>query len=218
MTRRRRHNLCPRCHRPRRQPLLTTSGKLFTFPRKLVLPTGLRGMMLAAGTALCCCCTDGIITPESDISLGFWTDDGGGTTDVFQAINEWPASDTDYAKSPFTIDPVKSFSRFQSSVTDNGGTDMKIEFRAKIKVLTGSITDGFIQVMFAQAGIGDAGPITAQWTVIGDDVWTDFSQTFSGQIAPPITDPEITMQSWVSAVVATGEFQVSAVRCTQLCP
>ena len=38
--------------------------------------------------------------PSADISLGGWTDQAGGSTDIWQAIDEVTANDTDYIQSP----------------------------------------------------------------------------------------------------------------------
>jgi hypothetical protein len=39
--------------------------------------------------------------PDSDVSLGYWTDEGDGTTDIYQSIDEASPNDADYIKSSF---------------------------------------------------------------------------------------------------------------------
>ena len=41
-----------------------------------------------------------IIRPDGDSALNGWTDNNGGTTDIYQSIDEVVADDTDYIKSP----------------------------------------------------------------------------------------------------------------------
>jgi hypothetical protein len=55
--------------------------------------------------------------PDNDDSIGSWTDDAGGTTNIFQAIDEVSPNDTDYVRSE--NDPVSSiYITGISSVTD----------------------------------------------------------------------------------------------------
>lgn len=43
-----------------------------------------------------------IYAPSSDVSLGSWTDQAGGTTNIYQSIDEpLPANDSDYVRSPY---------------------------------------------------------------------------------------------------------------------
>ena len=117
--------LCPRCHRPRRTQLLTTSGKVFAFPRKLVLPTGRRGMKMAAGAGLCCCtvCEDEDLLPDADVSDGSWEDTSGGNSDgnLWNEIEEAMASaddGTSYVQREITVTSTGSY--------DDAGNEFEI--------------------------------------------------------------------------------------------
>lgn len=55
--------------------------------------------------------------PDNDDSIGSWTDDGGGTTNIFENINQVTPNDSDYVRSE--VDPSSSvYITGLSSVTD----------------------------------------------------------------------------------------------------
>lgn len=56
--------------------------------------------------------------PDNDDSIGVWTDDAGGTTNIFQAINEVTPSDTDFVQSDNTPAVGETCTIGMSSVTD----------------------------------------------------------------------------------------------------
>jgi len=56
--------------------------------------------------------------PDNDDAIGVWSDDGGGTTNIFQSIDEIIASDTDFVRSDTTPTAAEDYDAGMSSVTD----------------------------------------------------------------------------------------------------
>ena len=101
--------------------------------------------------------------PDGDNTIGSWTDDGGGTTDIFQAIDEVTANDSDYIRSendPSTSayigtlsdvdDPVSSDDhivryRYQKGETGGGAPatiDLIVELRQGVTVIASQTHNG----------------------------------------------------------------------------
>lgn len=87
--------------------------------------------------------------PEADVVIGAWVDDGGGTTNLFEAINEPIASDADFIRSETSEIPIdqdftseetltSAYVTKLSTVLDPGiDTGFKIRFRISKNIAGG---------------------------------------------------------------------------------
>ena len=185
---------CPRCHRPRRPALVTTSGKLFSFPKKLVLPTGRRGMMLAAGAALCCCCTDQFLRPDADLATDGFAASGGGS--LYLAIDETVASDADYIWRE--IDSATYVAKLSLTAGTDPGFDTGHVLRLRAKF--SGVTMGTRSVALRKS---DGTLIAALILTALTSSFADFSLALTTGQAALITD-YTTLEIWITGGARTS--------------
>ena len=129
--------------------------------------------------------------PDADTTLGNYTDNAAGTTNIFQAIDETSASDADFIRSPQS--PVnEAYVCRLSDVTDpasSSGHTMRM--RTANDVASGGETlDYTQQLRQGYVSEGSQGTLIAsqQRTGVADDTWTTSSYTLSAGEADAITD------------------------------
>lgn len=119
--------------------------------------------------------------PDGDISLNGWTDQAGGTTDIWQAIDELTADDDDYVRSP--LGPASEIYTFHlSDAVDpsvSGGHIIRYRYHKEDAIGTVSLTVRLL----------DGASEIAEW-VHSDitDTVTEASQTLTDAQADSITD------------------------------
>lgn len=128
--------------------------------------------------------------PNADTTLGNYTDEGGGTTDIFQSIDEASAGDADFIQSPTS--PVNEvYVCALSAVTDPESSSGHV-----MRMRTSADQDGEETLDFTQelrqgyTGEGSQGTLIAsqQRTGVSTTTWTTSSNTLSGAEADAITD------------------------------
>lgn len=127
--------------------------------------------------------------PDADSSIGTYTDQGGGTTNIYTTVDEASASDADYVKSVTAPSNAPCVFRL-SDVTDpvsSSGHVMRV--RARNGVSGGRAIDLTAQLRLSYVNEGSPGTLIAtltQATVASS--FTDYSVTLSGAEADAITD------------------------------
>lgn len=123
------------------------------------------------------------LVPDSDNSLGGWTDDGGGTTNIYTAIDEATPSDTDYvqsAQSPST-DTLKVG---LSNPTVGVDTNELVKIAARYQKSVASETINLVIKL-----IEGASTVRATWTINDiSDAWVEASYTLSAGEKAAVTD------------------------------
>ena len=89
--------------------------------------------------------------PESDAEIGLWEDDGGGTTNLFEAINEQVANDADFIRCETLeggFDSIGSSYVAKLSAIDDPGTDLgfKIRLHAAQNLPNANVTSFIIEL------------------------------------------------------------------------
>jgi len=123
-----------------------------------------------------------ILRPDADDSISDWTDQAGGTTNIYTSIDEVTASDADYIKSPI---PSGTTARFRLSDPTTGMTladPVVVSYR--FKKLTSP--DQKLTVSLKQGTT-----LIASWVHTGSDLTTAFqtvTQTLTAPQLASITD------------------------------
>jgi hypothetical protein len=123
--------------------------------------------------------------PDNDDSIGSYTDDGGGTTNIHDAIDEVTASDTDYIRSE--NDPSTSLCVIGiSSVTDPVSSTGHVVRYRYAKGQSGGGSPGVVDIVIR---LREGTTTIASQSHSGiTTTWTDGSFTLSGAEADSITD------------------------------
>lgn len=119
--------------------------------------------------------------PDGDISVGQWTDEGDGTTNIYQSIDEEVASDSDYIKSE--EGPIASV--YECSIQDidkpGVGTGHKVKYRYRKDVAGAQVN---LKIYLMQGAVE-----IASWTETDIPLtFTDGEQTLTTEQANSITD------------------------------
>jgi hypothetical protein len=88
-------------------------------PKKTRKPSGLSGVTIA------------VLRPDADSSISDWTDEAGGTTNIFNSIDETTFSDADYIKSPVPSGTTARFSLSNPATGKELGDPVNISYRFK---------------------------------------------------------------------------------------
>lgn len=117
--------------------------------------------------------------PIADTSLGSWVDDDFGSTNIYQAIDESPPSDTDYVQSPSVA--VANTYKFQLSAGVDPGVHSNhiVAFRCK-KI---SATAVSLKVRLVE-GV----TTRANWEEVLTTDWVTFNKTLTTEQAAAITN------------------------------
>ena len=127
--------------------------------------------------------------PSADTSIGNWQDDGGGTTNIFQSIDEVVSSDTDFIRSELapSNDPyVTKLSTLEDPLVNTNHT---IRYRYEKDAPTGSQIDLVAQLRRGYVNEGSPGTLIHQATHVNiPNGWTAGGFTLSGAEADNILD------------------------------
>lgn len=128
--------------------------------------------------------------PDADITIGNFTDEAGGTVDIFQSIDEATPDDADFIRSPAS--PVNEV--YVSRLSDV--TDPLSSVSHTIRMRTATDLEGQEAIDFTQelrqgyVSEASLGTLIASQSRTGvtSTVWTTSAYTLSGAEADAITD------------------------------
>ena len=128
--------------------------------------------------------------PDADTTLGNFSDDVGGVTNIFQAIDESAASDTDYIRSPVSPASEAYVCRL-SDITDpvsSSGHTMRM--RTSTDLDAQEVLDFTQQLRMTYVSEGSQGTLIASQarTGVSSTTWTTSTYNLSGAEADAITD------------------------------
>lgn len=126
--------------------------------------------------------------PSADTSIGTFTDNGGGTSNIFQAIDESSANDSDYIKSvsaPSNAPYVTKLSTVEDPVSSSGHI---VRYRYAKDASGGAQINLTVQLRQGYTNEGSPGTLIASWSHTDiSNTFTDAAQTLSGAEADAIT-------------------------------
>lgn len=128
------------------------------------------------------CSTDLILVPWADVSINSWTTQAGGTTNLYQSIDEIVADDADYIRSP----TVPTGSQLYEGALEARADPMSssghiVHYRYQKNVAGGSID--------LTVGLYQATTLIASWTHTNiPNAWTQADQALTSGQADSITD------------------------------
>ena len=128
--------------------------------------------------------------PSADTTIGNFTDSGGGTTNIFQSIDESSANDSDFIRSP-TSPSSEVYVCALSSVTDPSlSTGHIMRMRTSVDQASQESLDFTQQLRQGYTNEGSPGTLIASQSRTGvtSTTWTDSSYTLSGAEADAITN------------------------------
>jgi hypothetical protein len=129
--------------------------------------------------------------PDADTAVGNFTTQAGGTTNLFQQIDETSANDADFVRSP--VSPVSEVyvCRLSDVVDPVSSSGHVLRMRTANDVGAGGETlDYTLQLRQGYVNEGSPGTLIATLTrsSVNSTTWTDSSLTLSGGEADAITD------------------------------
>lgn len=128
--------------------------------------------------------------PDADTTLGTFTDNAGGTTNIFQAIDETSANDSDFIRSVTSPSSAVYVCRL-SDVTDPlSSTGHVMRMRTSTDLDAQESIDFTQQLRQGYTNEGAQGTLIASQsrTGVSSTTWTTSSYTLSGAEADAITD------------------------------
>lgn len=126
--------------------------------------------------------------PSTDATKGNWTDQGAGTTNLFQAIDETVASDADYVQSglaPSADVYVTKLSAVEDPQSSSGHT---VRYRYGKNASGGAQINLTVELRSAYTNESTQGTLIASWSHTDvSDVLATAAQTLAGAEADSIT-------------------------------
>ena len=129
--------------------------------------------------------------PDQDTTIGSYTDAGGGTTNIFQSIDETSANDSDFVRSPQSPNNSVYVARLSDVVDPVSSSGHIMRMRTGNDVGAGGETiDYTLQLRQGYTNEGSQGTLiaTLSRTGVTTTTFTDSSYTLSGGEADSITD------------------------------
>lgn len=127
--------------------------------------------------------------PSADTSIGTYTDQSSGTTNIYTTIDETSPGDADYIKSvlaPSNAPYVAKLSTIEDPVSSSGHI---VRYRYAKNAAGGAQIDLTVQLRQGYVSEGSPGTLIAQWTHANiAETFTTQSQTLSGAEADAITN------------------------------
>lgn len=121
--------------------------------------------------------------PDSDTTItGAWTNEVGGTTNLFASIDEVASSDADYIESENNPDATALYEAGLSNVTDPASSSSHIIRYRMGKNTTAGRTINVVVALYQGT------TLIASWTHNNIDALTSYSQTLTGTQADAISD------------------------------
>lgn len=128
--------------------------------------------------------------PDADTTIGNFQDNGGGTTNIFQTIDEASANDTDFIRSP-TSPASEVYVCRLSDVTDPvSSSNHVMRMRTSTDLDAQESLDFTQQLRMTYVNEGSQGTLiaTQSRTGVSSTTWTTSTYTLSGAEADAITD------------------------------
>lgn len=128
--------------------------------------------------------------PDQDTTIGTFTDQGGGTTNIYTTIDEASASDADFIRSVTSPSNAVYVCRLSDVVDPGSSTGHIIRMRTSCDQDAQETLDFTQQLRMNYAGEGAQGTLIASQSRAGvsSTTWTTSSYTLSGGEADAITD------------------------------
>lgn len=127
--------------------------------------------------------------PSADTSIGTYTDQSAGTTNIYTAINESSPSDADYIRSvlaPSAAPYVTKLTDLEDPISSSGHV---VRYRYGKSAAGGAQIDLVVQLRQGYVNEGSPGTLIKEWTHTNiSDSFTTATQTLSGGEADSITD------------------------------
>jgi len=127
--------------------------------------------------------------PSTDTTREDWVDDGEGTTDIYQAIDEVTPSDTDYIKSALAPTSDAYVTKLTTVEDPQVGTGHTIRYRFQKDSSGGATIDLTVELREGYVSEGTPGTLIKQWQ--HNDIsngWTTEQPTLTEGEADTITD------------------------------
>jgi len=128
--------------------------------------------------------------PDQDTTIGTFTDQGGGTTNIYTTIDEASASDADFIRSVTSPSNAVYVCRLSDVVDPVSSTGHIIRMRTSTDLDAQEAIDFTQQLRMSYAGEGAQGTLIASQsrTSVSSTTWTTSSYTLSAGEADAITD------------------------------
>lgn len=128
--------------------------------------------------------------PDQDTTIGNFTDQSGGTTNIFQSIDEVSATDTDFIQSPTSPSSEVYVCRLSDVIDPVSSTGHVMRMRTSCDRDAQETLDFTHQLRQGYTNEGSQGTLIASQsrTGVNSTTWTTSSYTLSGAEADAITD------------------------------
>ena len=127
--------------------------------------------------------------PSTDTTLGSYTDQVGGGTNIFETIDEVAADDGDYIQSPLAPSSAAYVTKLTSVEDPQSSSGHVVRYRYQKNAAGGAQIDLTVQLRQGYVNEGTPGTLIAEWTHTNiPSSWTAGSQTLSGAQADAITN------------------------------
>lgn len=128
--------------------------------------------------------------PDQDATIGNFTDQSGGTTNIFQAIDESSLNDSDFIRSPTSPSNEVYVCRLSDVVDPNSSTGHVMRMRTSCDQDAQETLDFTQQLRQGYTNEASQGTLIASQSrnSVSSTTWTTSSYTLSGAEADAITD------------------------------
>ena len=129
--------------------------------------------------------------PDTDTTVGNYTDEAAGTTTIYTHIDETTANDTDYIQSPASPSSEVYVARLSDVVDPVSASNHVMRARVSTDVASGGESLDFtLELRQGYVSEGSQGTLiaTATSSALSGTTWVDVSHTLSSTEANNITD------------------------------
>jgi hypothetical protein len=127
--------------------------------------------------------------PSADSSIGGYTDQSGGTTNIYTTIDETSPNDADYIKSALAPSNAPYVTKLSSVEDPQNSTGHVVRYRYAKDASGGASINLTVQLRQGYTNEGSPGTLIKEWTHSDiSNSWTTAEQTLSGGEADSITD------------------------------
>lgn len=127
--------------------------------------------------------------PGADTLIGNYTDEVGGTTNIYTGIDETSPEDTEYIKSPSAPSDEPYVTQLTTLEDPASSSDHVVRYRYRKSASGGSQIDLVVQIREGYTNEGSPGTLIATHSYSDiSDSWVTSAETLSGGEADTITD------------------------------
>lgn len=127
--------------------------------------------------------------PSADTSIGGYSDQGGGTTNIYTTIDEISPSDADYIRSALAPSNAPYVTKLSNLEDPQSSTGHVVRYRYAKDAAGGAQIDLTAQLRQGYVNEGSPGTLIKEWTHSDiSETFTTAQQTLSGAEADSITD------------------------------